>query len=61
VIERWRWIFILLTFEQMLSNVIVNNLIKVIVAKLLQYANLFKIDLTSKIINFRVNGLLVFQ
>ncbi len=51
----------MLTFEQMLSNVIVNNLIKVIMAKLLQYDNLLKIDLTSKVINFCVNGLLVFQ
>jgi hypothetical protein len=59
--EKWRWILILLTFEQMLSNVIVNNLIKVIMAKLLQYDNLLKIDLTSKVINFCVNGLLVFQ
>jgi hypothetical protein len=45
----------------MLSNVIVNNLIKVIMEKLLQYDNLFKIELTSKVINFRVNGLLAFQ
>jgi hypothetical protein len=29
--------------------------------KLLQYDNLFKIELTSKVINFRVNGLLAFQ
>jgi hypothetical protein len=61
VIEGWRWILILSTFEQMLSNVIITNLIKVIVASLLQYDNLFNIDLTSKVINFCVNGLLVFE
>jgi hypothetical protein len=45
----------------MLSNVIVNNIIKVVVVNLLQYDNLTKIDLTSKVINFCANGLLVFQ
>jgi hypothetical protein len=45
----------------MLSNVIINNLIKVVVANLLQYNNFSKIDLTSKIINFHANALLVFQ
>ncbi len=44
----------------MLSNVIINNLIKVVVANLLQCDNLSKIDLTSKVINFCANGLLVF-
>jgi hypothetical protein len=41
--------------------VIIHNLLKVVVANLLQYDNLSKIDLTSKVINFRANGLLVFQ
>ncbi len=42
-------------------DVIANNLIKVIMRSLLQYGSLFNIDLASKLINFGVDGVLVFQ
>jgi hypothetical protein len=61
VVEGWKCIPILLTLEQVLLNVIANNLIKVIMRSLLWYGSLFDIDLASKLINFGVNGVLVFQ
>jgi len=42
-------------------NIIVNDLIKVIIRSLLQYGNILNIDLASKLINFGVNDVLVFQ
>jgi hypothetical protein len=55
VVEGWKCIPVLLTLEQVLLNVIANILIKVIMR------SLFDIDLASKLINFDVNGVLVFQ
>jgi hypothetical protein len=61
VVKGWEHIPILLTLEQMVFGATTNNLIKVIVANLLEYQNLFYIDLASKLINFGVDGMLVFQ
>jgi len=61
VVKGWELIPILLTLEQMVFGATTNNLIKVIVANLLEYQNLFYIDLASKLINFGVDGMLVFQ
>jgi hypothetical protein len=61
VVEGWECIPILLTLEQMVFGATTKNLIKVIVASLLSYRNLFDIDLTSKLINFGVDGMLIFQ
>jgi hypothetical protein len=61
VVEGWKCIPILLTLKQVLLNAIANNLIKVIMKSLLQYGSLSDIDLASKLINFGVNGVLVFQ
>ncbi len=60
VVEGCKHIPILFTLEQVLFGVTTNNLTKVIVANLLQYGCLSKSNLASKLINFGVDGLLVF-
>jgi hypothetical protein len=60
VVEGWKHIPIFLTLEQVLFGVTTNNLTKVIMANLLQYGGLCKTNLASKLINFGVDGLLVF-
>ncbi len=45
----------------MVLVVIVDNLIKVITVSTLWYGGLFESNLTSKFINFGVDGVLVFQ
>jgi hypothetical protein len=61
VVEGWKHILILLTLEQMLSNVIIDNLMKMILASLLQYGGLYETNLTSKLITFGVDGASIFQ
>jgi hypothetical protein len=61
VVEGCKRIPILLTLAQMLFYATTNNPIKVIVANLLQYGNLFKIDMTSKLTNFGIDGVSIFQ
>ncbi len=61
VVEGWKHIHILLTLEHVLFGATTNNLIKVILGSLLEYGDLFETNLVSKLINFGVNGALVFQ
>jgi hypothetical protein len=61
VVEGWKHIPILLTLEQMLSSAIIDNLMKMIMASLLQYGGLHETNLTSKSISFGVDGVQIFQ
>ncbi len=45
----------------MLSNVIIDNLMKMIMASLLQYGGLYETNLTSKLLTFGVDGASTFQ
>jgi hypothetical protein len=56
VVEGWKHIPILLTLEQMLSSAIIDNLMKMIMASLLQYGRLYDTNFTSKFISFGADG-----
>jgi hypothetical protein len=61
VVKGWKRILILFTLAQVLFCAIACNPIKVIVASLLQYGDLFEIDMLFKLTNFGVDGLSIFQ
>ncbi len=61
MVEGWKHIPILLTLEQMLFSTIINNLMKMIMASLLQYGGLYETNLTSKLISFGADGVSIFQ
>jgi len=60
VVEGWKQIRFLLTLQQVVNGVSIKNLTKLIVDVLLHYGRFFELEMSSKLICFGVDGVIVF-
>jgi hypothetical protein len=61
VIDKWKWVPILLNLQNVLDGETFDNLTKLIVQRLVEFRSMTKKDVANKLVCFKVDGTIVFQ